>query len=89
MIAPLFTRLGWTRDDAKWIVGMIVAIVVGLAALSESTITDLGLPQVLVPALPYFRLAALIVGIVSGKMATSGLPAKRDPITGAIVKDGL
>lgn len=77
-MTTMFAKLGWTRDDGKWAIGMIVAVVVGLAALTESSVKLLGLPPAIVPALPYLRLAALIVGIVSGKMATSTLPGKTD-----------
>lgn len=63
-----------TRNDAKWAVGMLAAIVTGLATLG-STVVDYGVPAV---ALPYIRLIALVVGIVSGKLATSPLPGKND-----------
>jgi hypothetical protein len=69
----LFTNQGWSRDDLKWKIGMIGAVIVGIAALNETSIKLLGLPDAILPWLPWFRLGAMIIGIVSGKMATSGL----------------
>jgi hypothetical protein len=65
----------FTRDDLLWTVGIIGAVVVGLATLGN-TITDYGIPA---SWLPYIRLIALIVGIVSGKLATSPLRGANDP----------
>ena len=60
-----------TRDSALWWWGMAAAIVGGFATLGN--VEDYGLPMAWVP---YIRLAALIVGIVSGKLATSPLAGK-------------
>jgi len=62
-----------TRDSILWWFGIIGAVIVGLATLGN--LNDYGIPD---NWLPYIRLAALIVGIVSGKMATSPLPGKKD-----------
>lgn len=61
-----------TRNDWTWTAGMIAAVILGLATLGD-TATTYGIPA---SALPYLRLAALIVGLVSGKLATSPLPGK-------------
>ena len=66
-----------TRDDLKWSIGIVAAVIVGLATLGTS-ITDYGIPA---SWLPLIRLGALIVGIVSGKLATSPLPGKVDADT--------
>jgi hypothetical protein len=58
-----------TRDSMLWWIGIIFAVVLGLATVPDPA--TLGIP---VAWLPYLRLAALIIGIVSGKMATSPLP---------------
>jgi hypothetical protein len=58
-----------TRDSIVWWVGIGFAIILGLATVPEPA--TLGIPAV---CLPYLRLAALIIGIVSGKLATSPLP---------------
>jgi hypothetical protein len=65
-----------TRDSWIWWWGILSAVVVGLATLGN--LQDYGIPDV---ALPYLRLAALIVGVVSGKLATSPLPGKSDANT--------
>lgn len=70
MLGWTFTSFGWTRDDFKWTASIVAAVVVGLATLGN-TVTDYGIPA---DWLPYIRLLALVVGIVSAKMATSSLP---------------
>jgi small basic protein len=62
-----------TRDSLLLWVGMLGSIIVGLASLGN--VSDYGIPDAW---LPYLRLAALIVGIVSGKLATSPLPGAND-----------
>lgn len=75
MLATLFTKLGWTRDDAKWTWAIVSAVIVGIAAAvtDANTAAYYGLPAAI---LPYLRLSALIVGILAGVMKTSGLPGK-------------
>ncbi len=73
MLANLFTRFGWSRDDFKWTAGMILSIIVGLATLTDKLVVSMGLPLFVIPALPYCRLVALVVGFTSAKMATSNL----------------
>ena len=68
-LADLFTALGWSRDDLKWTIATAASIIVGLAALGN-TITEYGIPA---SWLPYLRLGALVVGLVSAKMSTSNL----------------
>lgn len=63
-----------TRDDLKWTVAMVGALVIGVATLGTS-IADYGIP---IRWLPYIRLAALVVGIIGGKLATSPLPGKNE-----------
>lgn len=63
-----------TRDDLKLKIGVVVALIVGLATLSEGTVHALGLPLVIVPMLPWCRLAAFVVGLVSAQLGTSPLP---------------
>lgn len=87
-LANIFTRWGWSRDDLKWTLGMLAAVVVGLAALSDNAAAAVGLPPAI---LPYLRLGALIVGIVSGKMATSnlfGVGNVPPPSNGSSIKPG-
>lgn len=79
-MTKLFASLGWTRDDLKWSLGILASVIIGLAALGD-TVTQYGIPA---SWLPYIRLAALVVGIVSGKMATSGLRGKNDPPAGSV-----
>lgn len=66
--------MNWTRDDLKWWIGIIASVVVGIATLG-TTVTEYGIP---LAALPFLRLIALVVGIVSGKLATSPLPGEND-----------
>lgn len=66
-----------TRDDLKLWLGMAAAVVIGLATLGNE-LTQYGVPAAW---LPYIRLLALILGIVSGKLATSPLPGKADANT--------
>jgi hypothetical protein len=66
-----------TRDSVLWTLGMIAAIVLALATLGNG-VADYGIP---LAAVPFIRLAALIVGVISGKLATSPLPGKEDVAT--------
>lgn len=65
-----------TRNDLKLKIGVVVAVIVGLATLSEGMVHALGLPPVIVPFLPWARLAAFVVGIVSAQLGKSPLPGK-------------
>jgi hypothetical protein len=76
MIANLFTKFGWSRDDAKWSVAIIIATIVALATLSEDMVKTLGLPLAVLRWLPWCRLIAFVVGVVSGTMKTSNLFAR-------------
>jgi hypothetical protein len=76
MIANLFTKFGWSRDDLKWTVGIVIAAVVALATLSEDMVKTLGLPLAVLHWLPWCRLIAFVVGVVSGTMKTSNLFAR-------------
>lgn len=65
-----------TRDSKFWWVGMLGAIV--LAVSSRMDIIDPLLPVQHTDKIhAIIEVAALIVGIVSGKMATSPLPPDR------------
>jgi NhaP-type Na+/H+ or K+/H+ antiporter len=64
-----------TRDSWLWWAGIIGSVVIGLATLDSSTLTDYGIPGGWVR---FIRLAAFVVGIVSGKMATSPLPSQTE-----------
>lgn len=75
MLSNVFANWGWTRDDLKWPLAIVGAIIVGLAAafVDEQTAAYYGFPAVWLPRL---RGAALVVGIVAATMKTSGLPPK-------------
>jgi hypothetical protein len=60
------------RDSVLWTVGMIGAIVIGLAANFDA------FPWIPVTAQHWISLAAFIAGIISAKLATSPLPSKRE-----------
>lgn len=66
-----------TRDSKWWWVGIVSAVILGLATLDTGTgpasLSYYGIP---VEAAPYLRLSALVIGIVSGKLATSPLKGK-------------
>lgn len=65
-----------TRDDLKFKIGVGVAVIIGLATLTEGTVHALGLPLAIVPLLPWARLAAFVVGIVSAQLGKSPLQGK-------------
>jgi hypothetical protein len=70
-----------TRDDLTLKLGVAGALLVGLATLSEGMVHTLGLPLVIVPALPWIRLAAFLVGLLSAQLGSSPLPGKpADPL---------
>lgn len=61
-----------TRDSFVWWIGIVSAVIVGMATVSDPV--TYGIPEW---AVPYLRLGALIVGIISGKLATSPLRGDR------------
>jgi len=61
--------MAFGRDSAIWWFGMIAAVVMGLATLGDPA--QYGIPEWMVP---YLRLGALVVGIVSGYLKASPLP---------------
>jgi ABC-type transport system substrate-binding protein len=64
------------RDSIVWTFGVIAAVVVGLATLDTSTaVQTFGIPETW---LPYIRLAAFIIGIVSAQLGLS--PLKKKPV---------
>lgn len=68
------------RDSNLWWVGIGSAVILGLATLDgtgtgPTSLAYYGIPMAVAP---YLRLAALIIGIVSGKLATSPLPSKAE-----------
>jgi hypothetical protein len=63
-----------TRDSIVWWIGMAAAVVAGIATIGDAElVTSYGISE---RAIPYIRLAALISGIVFGKLATSPLKGK-------------
>lgn len=76
-----------TRDDLKLKIGVLVAVLVGIATLSDGTVHALGLPAAILPWLPWCRLASYVVGLMSAQMGTSPLPGKpSDPLAGLLKK---
>jgi hypothetical protein len=67
-----------TRDDVKWTVLMVLAVIASLALLSESVVRELGLPLAILPWLPWCRLVTMIAGVVGAKLGNSPLPGKAD-----------
>lgn len=67
-----------TRDDLKWTVLMVLAVIASLALLSESVVRELGLPLAIVPWLPWCRLVTMLAGVVGAKLGNSPLPGKAD-----------
>lgn len=59
-----------TRDSRLLIVGVVVAVIMGLATLDTQTAMSYGLHA---NWLPYLRLANLVLGIVSAQLGTSPL----------------
>ena len=57
------------RDSWIWTLGMMASVVVGLATMGD--LSAYGIPA---SWEPYLRLAALVIGMISGKLATSPLP---------------
>lgn len=65
----------FTRDSALWWWGIVCAVIVGVA-------TNLDLfPWLSERAQHVISLASFVIGIISGKMATSPLPSKADADT--------
>lgn len=68
-----------TRDSKLWWLGIAAAVILGLGTLDgnegPTSLAYYGIP---LAAAPYLRLLALVIGIVSGKMATSPLPHSDD-----------
>lgn len=60
-----------TRDDLKLKLGVVLAVLGAIATLSDGM-----LPPALLPYLPWFRLASIVVGVVSAQLGTSPLPGK-------------
>jgi len=63
-----------TRESWLWWAGLFGSIILGLSTLGDS-IVDYGIPATW---LPYIRLGALVVGIVSAWMKTSPFPSRKD-----------
>jgi hypothetical protein len=62
-----------TRDDAKWTLIMALAVIAGLALLSDKTVTAMGLPAAITPWLPWCRLITFAAAIIGAKMGNSPL----------------
>ena len=64
--------MAWSRDSKIWWAGMLASVVGTVAAQSQQA----GVPP---EYQGYVQIASLIVGIISGKLATSPLPgAQKD-----------
>ena len=61
-----------TRDSVIWWVGIIVAVLGAIVANANL------LPASWAPAVPYINLACIILGVISGKLATSPLPGANE-----------
>jgi hypothetical protein len=61
-----------TRDSVVWWVGMIVAVLGAIIANANL------LPASWAPALPWINLVCIVLGVISGKLATSPLPGNHD-----------
>jgi hypothetical protein len=61
-----------TRDSVVWWIGIIVAVLGAIAANSNL------LPADWAPALPWINLICIVLGTVSGKLATSPLRGEND-----------
>ena len=61
-----------TRDSLLWTVTFVASVIVGLAAIGAD-LADLGVPEVWLTRL---KLAALIAGVISGKLGNSPLNGK-------------
>jgi hypothetical protein len=85
MLSSLFTSLGWSRDDAKWIWGQVVSA----AAAIASGVFDLSYwasyigIHLSVTQVHIITVVAVFILWLSGKMATSNLFA-----AGNVPKDG-
>lgn len=83
MITALFLRLGWTRDDTKWVWLRVLAVAGMVATGVSSGALDLfGLSTWLglaISPVTAHRLYALCVGVLwlGGKYDTSTLPGQR------------
>lgn len=64
-----------TRESVVWWVGLVSALVVGLATMDTGTAVEFGIPAAVLPKL---RLAALLIGIGSTWAKTSPFPSKKD-----------
>lgn len=62
-----------TRDSWWLTLGVVTSVVASLAAVTD--VAAYGLPA---EAMPYIRLAALVLGLVSAKLATSPLRGAND-----------
>lgn len=69
----------WNRDSWIWWVGIVGAVLLGLVTLDNPV--DYGIPASWVP---YLRGLALVVGIISGKLATSPLPGAKFLLAGLL-----
>jgi hypothetical protein len=64
------------RDSIIWTFGVIAAVIIGLATLDTTTaVQSFGIPATW---LPYLRLAAFIIGIVSAQLGLS--PLRKKPV---------
>lgn len=64
------------RDSVVWTFGVIAAVIFGLATLDTATaVQSFGIPAAW---LPYLRLAAFVIGIVSAQLGLS--PLKKRPV---------
>ncbi len=67
----------FNRDSFGWWIGIVASLITAILALDNPA--DYGIPA---SWGPYMRLASIVFGVLSGKMATSPLRGKDEPPKG-------
>lgn len=90
-LVAVFTALGWTRDDAKWMWTQIGALAMTVLAVQETglraafayvqiPIGDAGIHRILA--------GAVLLALVGGKMSMSQLTSRTPPAPPAVIGGG-